>query len=292
MLLKECLVAYLREAVDLSQNTVQKIGYELTRWNKVTLGPPVQQITKDTFSDFRKSALDRGLAVRSIESNIDTVRQLMQFAVEAGEIPVVPPAGRRLKKPKPRPTPLETEQLRLLFVHAEVAVWPNHVFVPRHWWRAFFVLGYWTGLRLTDLCWRLSWDHFNIRQKTIVFPANKTGHVHEYPLPERMIPHLTRVSSRGLVLGPPKSMKCFRRELKIITQTADIGRPVTAKSLRQTAVSEWSKVSRDAGRIVHGCGLGDVRDHYVDQLAILQDAAPRMPWPFPDEVQGRQMRLF
>lgn len=67
---------------------------------------------------------------------------------------------------------------------------------------------------------------------------------------------------------------------------------MTAKTLRQTCVNEWSKVSRDAGRIIHGCGLGDVRDHYVDAFSILADAAPQVPWPFPDDVQGRQLRLF
>lgn len=31
---------------------------------------------------------------------------------------------------------------------ADAATWPNHVRSPANWWRAFFALGYWTGLRL------------------------------------------------------------------------------------------------------------------------------------------------
>lgn len=290
MRLEDCVEIYLRHAVDIAPGTVRKIGYEVRRWNVVTLGPPADRIRPETFADFRKNCLAKGLAARSIESNIDTVRMVIKAAAEAGRIDAVPSVGRRLKKPRPKPAPLTTEDMRKLFVAADVAVWPNHVVTPRHWWRAFFVLGYWTGLRLSDLCWRLSWDHVDLRAKAIVFPAAKTGHVHEFPFPERALPHLTRVSSRGLILGPPRSMKCFRRELSGIA--ASIGRRVTAKTLRQTAVNEWSKVSRDAGRIVHGCGLGDVRDHYVDSFGILADAAPRMPWPFPDDVNSRQLRLW
>lgn len=292
MRLSDCFSAYLRHAVDIAPSTIKKIGYEITRWNKLTLGPPVESVRMETFADFRKACLERGLAARSIESNIDTVRLMMKAACDASLLDSVPATGRRLKKPRPKPKPLSTDEMRRLFIHADVATWPNHIFVPRQWWRACFVLGYWTGLRLEDLCWKLSWDHVQIRQKRIEFPANKTGHVHVFPLPERAIPHLARVSSRGLILGPPRSMKLFRRELEAITKAAGLDRRVTAKTLRQTAVSEWSKVSRDAGRIVHGCGLGDVRDHYVDAGDILADAAPRMPWPFPDDVCGRQMRLF
>lgn len=287
MRLRECVPLYLREAVDLSPSTVKKIGYEVTRWEKLTLDPPIQVMQKDTFADFRAACLARGLASRSIESNIDTVRLLMRYAAVS-----VPPVGRRLKKPRPKPSPLSTDDLRALFVAADSAIWPNHACHPRFWWRAFLALGYWTGLRLSDLCWKVSWDHFRIRDRCIMFPAGKTGHVHEYPIPDRLLPHLTRVSSSGIVLRPPRSLKCFRRELGHITAAAGLQRRVTAKTLRQTSVSEWSKVSRDAGRIVHGCGLGDVRDHYVDAFGILLDAAPRMPWPFPDEVNGRQLRLF
>lgn len=292
MRLRECVPLYLREAADLSHSTVKKIGYEVTRWEKLTLDSPIEVTKKETFADFRAACLSRGLASRSIESNIDTVRLLMRFAAEAGHLQTVPPVGRRLKKPKPKPAPLSTDELRSLFVAADVAGWPNHVRHPRQWWRAFFALGYWTGLRLSDLCWKLSWEHLSIRQKIITFPAGKTGHVHEFPLPEGMLVHLARVSSRGLILGPPRSYKCFRRELAFIASSAGLTRKVTAKTLRQTAVSEWSKVSRDAGRIVHGCGLVDVRDHYVDAFGILADAATRMPWPFPDQVEGRQLRLF
>jgi integrase len=292
MRLRECVPLYLRHAVDLSPSTVKKIGYEVTRWERLTLDPPVELAQTETFADFRSACLQRGLASRSIESNIDTVRMLMRIAVESGRFTVVPPVGRRLKKPRPKPSPLTIDDLRSLFVAADAASWPNHVRSPQNWWRAFFVLGYWTGLRLSDLCWGISWDHFAIRQKLIAFPAGKTGHFHEYPIPDRLLIHLARNSSHGAVLGPPKSYKCFRRELATIAASAGLARKVTAKTLRQTCVNEWSKVSRDAGRIVHGCGLGDVRDHYVDSFSILAEAAARMPWPFPDDVQGRQLRLF
>lgn len=292
MRLRECVPLYLRHAVDLSPSTVKKIGYEVTRWERLTLGPPVESVQAETFADFRRACLDRGLASRSIESNIDTVRLLMRFAAEAGAIDRVPPVGRRLKKPRPKPSPLSVDELRRLWIHADAACWPNHVRRPRDWWRAFLVLGYWTGLRLSDLCWKLDWQHFSLRNRMIAFPAGKTGHVHEFPIPDRLLIHLTRVSSSGVVLNPPHSMKCFRRELSAISQAAGIGRGVTAKMLRQTAVSEWSKVSRDAGKILHGCGLGDVRDHYVNAFDVLTDCQARVPWPFPDSQCARQLKLF
>lgn len=293
MQLRECIDLYIKDAADISPRTIQRIGYEVTRWERITLNPPIDKIGVETFSQFRADCIAKGLAARSIESNIDTVRLLMRAAVNAGRLTLVPVVGRRLRRPRPRPRPLTPDELRLLFVHADIATWPNHTFAPMQWWRAFFVLTYWTGFRLEDACWKLDWRHIDLKfSPALRFEAGKTEHIHEIPLPEQMIPHLARVSTAGLVLGPPRSMKCFRRELNAITRAARIGRPVTAKHMRQTAVSQWSKASSDAGRVIHGCGLGDVRDHYVDPYDILLSAAPRVPWPFPDHVNDRQLRLF
>lgn len=292
MLLSDCLTIYQHTAADLSPKTVQRMSYEVHRWVKVMGRDDVRRITLTSFHHFRNACLQSGLASRSIESNISTVRLLLTTAVESGDLQAVPPPGRRLRKPRPTPEPLSPEQVGQLYCAARVARWPDRHGDPVRWWRAFLALSYWTGLRLADACWRLAWRHVDEQARVLSIEAGKTGHLHRIPLPDPLLAILRRVRSRTLVLDAPHSMRNFYQNLRVITDAANIGRAVTTKSLRQTAVSQWSRVHRDAGRIIHGCGLGDVRDHYVQPLDILQEAAPRMPWPFPECPDERQLQLF
>lgn len=55
-------------------------------------------------------------------------------------------------------------------------------------------------------------------------------------------------------------------------------RYVPPHGFRRFSITQWSTASPDAGRIVHGEGLG-IRSHYVDPRRVLEDAAPRVRMP-------------
>ncbi len=72
----------------------------------------------------------------------------------------------------------------------------------------------------------------------------------------------------------------MRGELDRVCDKADVPR-ILPKNLRQRAITEWTKTG-EAGAIIHGCGfIGNhaVMRHYVDKLAILESAAPRVRLP-------------
>jgi hypothetical protein len=62
-------------------------------------------------------------------------------------------------------------------------------------------------------------------------------------------------------------------------QLARLARPcLTLQQLRRASITLWMQAHPEAGRIVHGCGLGVLR-HYLDPWTILVSAAPRFTLP-------------
>jgi hypothetical protein len=68
-----------------------------------------------------------------------------------------------------------------------------------------------------------------------------------------------------------------RGELDRVCQIAKIPR-ILPSQIRDRGITEWSKVSSDAGALLHGHGLG-TRDHYVPALEILTAAMDRVRVP-------------
>jgi predicted transcriptional regulator len=186
------------------------------------------------------------------------VKDLRTIVIDAGG----PVLLNTVKKPKPDPKPCEISDIDTIWQW--LAPWSCQL----------IVLTYWCGIRLEDAI-RLqlkvdpSW-------RSITWEANKTGHRHRIPAPKWLSKWLQPVRL------PYKSSNdhaqvIVRGELDRVCTVAGIPR-ILPSTIRDRGITEWSKVSSDAGALLHGHGLG-TRDHYVPALEILTAAMDRVRVP-------------
>jgi len=270
-MLSETLTQYART---VAPRTETKIRHELNRWRKYGL-PDSLAITTADFETFRAACRDT-LSATTIEDTVSDFRTLIRFA---GLSP--PDAGRRLKRHKRCRHVPEVNAVGRAYANADVACWPNCAngrvgelqrISNGDFWRAWLCVGYYTALRLGDLC-RLAWEAF--RSDRIVVMAGKTGRVHEFPLPEIVRRHLEPLRTAELSRPfpvPAWAASRIRRELARCEAT------IGPQPLRRASVTSWACASAEAGRIVHGERLG-VLSSYYDVRRLLADAEPRFAWP-------------
>lgn len=272
---------YVRVSPELSDASIQRHAFDLKRWHALIPRKDISEITTLDYLDFRRLSAKAGHAPSTTETTIRTVKQILNAAAVMGRLDKVPVSGRSRKISRPTPRPATSEELRRLWLIGTAAArWPrNSAFrTPRAFWKGWIMFAYWTGLRLTDLTWRLSRDH--IEPGMIRFRASKTGVEHCIP----MRPELWQViNARRPDSGP--IFQCYhkpsrlREHLARLCEAADI-RKLTCKNFRQAAVCAWSMADATAGQLLHGCGLPGVLKHYLDPGQIMLAAAPRVVWPF------------
>lgn len=272
-----------------STATRWKLRYHLTMWATAGLPQTATQITRLHFEAWRESASARGLKDASIEAVVSSIRALCR---QAGQNPHVGVRRRCAVRCKPVP---DHDLIASAYQQADRGQWPD----PRlcrtpalmrvktsDWLRAFIVFSFFTGLRIRDLR-SATWG--SITEDRIEWAANKTRKAHRYPLPEIVRRHLQplRCSGSERIFPWSKSQESLlRRELHRIG-----GPTLGPQAIRRASVTTWSCASPEAGRVIHGCGLG-VMAHYLDQLRILESALPRLQWPdaflLPAERDARQ----
>jgi integrase len=258
----------------VAPRTATKIRHELNRWLKHGL-PDSLAITTEHFETFRAATRDT-LAATTIEDTVSDFRTLIRFA---GRTP--PEAGRRLKRRTICRHVPEVSAIDKAYANADATLWPRvrNGRVPElqrisngDFWRAWLCVGYYTALRLGDMC-LVEWESF--REDRIVVTAGKTGRVHEFPLPEVVRRHLEPL--RAAKLSRPFPVPAWaagriRRELSRCNES------IGPQPLRRASVTSWACASAEAGRIVHGERLG-VLSHYYDTRRLLAEAEPRFVWP-------------
>ena len=112
--------------------------------------------------------------------------------------------------------------------------------------------------------------------------ASKTGWVHRIPLTRTVRRHLDLLGPgdrADTIFAFPRSTNfraCYDQLTKLcLTARVPV---VTLKQLRCLSITLWSSTNAEAGKIIHGCGLGVMR-HYLDPLAVLEAAAPLVRLP-------------
>jgi integrase len=258
----------------VAPRTGQKIRHELNRWAKFGL-PDSVAVTTDTFDKFRRLAEGK-FAATTIEDTVSDIRTLIKFA---GRKP--PDAGRRLRRRTACKHVPEVAAVGRAYENADATRWPNchngrvaelQRIDNGDFWRAWLCVGYFTALRLDDLC-RLEWDAFG--EDRITVTAGKTGNVHEFPLPEVVRLHLEPLRRAGLSRPfpvPRWAGNRIRRELKRCEST------IEPQALRRASVTSWACSSEAAGAIIHGKSLG-VLGSYYGTRRIIADAESRFAWP-------------
>jgi hypothetical protein len=198
-------------------------------------------------------------AMKIPESSIrGIVKDVRTIVIDAGG----PVLLNTVKKPKPDPRPCEISDLD--------TCWPW--LAP--WSCQLVVLMYWTCARLED-CIKLQLAAAT-DCRSITWEAQKTGHRHRIPVPSWLRKWLEPVRL-PYKLSNDHAQVIVRGELDRVCQIAKIPR-ILPSEIRDRGITEWSKVSSDAGALLHGHGLG-TRDHYVPALEILTAAMDRVRVP-------------
>ena len=290
--LDDCLAIYVART-QLASRTIGKLRHGLAAWLRWTGSLAVPTVA--VIESARATALSLGLSPTTIEA---VIADLVTICAAAG---FVLDRGRPLKRrSRCRPVP-ELDAVARLYAVADQCRYPSRlatetgfeVVAPEmsaHWLRAVIVLGLWTGLRLQDLL-HLRWD--SVTDERIVWQASKTSKEHRFPMCSVVRSHLEPLKqfNRPTVLAcNATNTTAQRNELHRLCEIAGV-QPITAQALRRASVTTWATVSPEAGRIIHGTGLGVLR-HYYDGERILRACANRFPWPTemlpPDQRDTRQ----
>lgn len=186
------------------------------------------------------------------------VKDLRTIVIDAGGPVLLNP----VRKPKPDPKPCEIADIDLIWQW--LAPWSCQL----------IVLTYWCGIRLEDAI-RLQLK-VDAAWRSITWEANKTGHRHRIPAPKWFTKWLEPVRL-PYQKSNDHSQVIVRGELDRVCTIAKIPR-ILPSQIRDRGITEWSKVSSDAGALLHGHGLG-TRDHYVPALEILTSAMDRVRVP-------------
>ena len=187
-----------------------------------------------------------------------TVKDVRTLVIAAGG----PAVRNPVRKPAPDPQPCEISDLDSL--------WPW----LSPWSEQLVVLLYWTGARIDDaLGIQLSLEP---GQRSIVWGASKTGRRHRIPVPT-WLPRWLEPVRLPYRKANDHSQVIVRGELDRVCHIAGVPR-ILPSQIRDRGITEWSKVSSDAGAILHGHGLG-TRDHYVPALEVLTAAMDRVRVP-------------
>lgn len=294
MKLLDATAVYVEASPELAGETEAKLRHRLNCWLRHSTADNTTQLTGEAFDAFRKSALAAGLAARTIEETVNDIR-LISGVMEI---------GRRLKRWKSaacRHVP-SLELMSAAYDNAEAAVWPNSPLTrspellavsSATWLRAFIVFAYHTAFRLRDLR-SITWD--SITDEAIVWRSSKTSAPHRLPNCAVVQRHLKPLRKSGSDRVFPISAgqeRLVRRELNRIAGVEPDEDAFGPQPIRRSAINQWTLASPEAGRIVHGSGLG-VMAHYLDPLTVLTDAMSRRVWPSAmltdEERDGRRTR--
>lgn len=256
--------------------------HDIKRFASLMGEPSIYELTTRDYQRFRALAVKAKMSFSTIETTLRTIRQTLNATAAAGKLDTVPYKGRGLTVRVKRPQPATLDELAKLWHATIAATWPKRTpwGKPRDFWRGWLGFAYWTGLRLSDLTWRLHRD--DIQPGLITFQASKTGVEHVWPMTEslwRILNHWRGDGSHSL-FHCARSANLFRKHLRLLCEAAEI-RKLTPKRLRQSSVTQWTIADSRAGEIVHGCGMPGVLKHYVDAESILRAAMDRVAWPFP-----------
>lgn len=257
--------------------------HDIRRFTSLMGEVSIFEIDTLAYQRFRALAVQSGMSPATCETTLRTIRQTLNACASMGKLDRVPYKGRGLPVRIHKPQPATLEELRKLWDASIAATWPKRTpwGKPARFWRAWLAFGYFTGLRLTDLTWKLARTH--IEPGRIQFQASKTGAEHVWPMTENLwrVLNWRRDQNDGKALFHcALSTNHLRKHLRFLCEAAEIRR-LTPKRLRQSSVTQWTIADTRAGEYVHGVGLPGVLRHYIDPEAVLRAALPRLCWPFP-----------
>ncbi|QDT41114.1 Phage integrase family protein [Gimesia alba] len=281
MKLRQATEEYINDPeVELAPRTAESYLHHCNRWERLTDDPSLDDINKAAILEFYQGCKSSGLAATTFQSSWRNIRAILRHAKQKGwisEVPVI----RTGKVRKRRPVVPPWNVLDTMYTNVSRTIWPVLDYCSTEaFWQSWLAVSYWTGLRLGDMKELRSSD-FNAAEGTLIAMANKTSKEHIYPVPEWLGRHIDAVSGSGddrLFSVPRWSDNRIRRELARMCSGVDLRRPVSPQQIRRLSINTWTSVNPDAGKMIHGTGLG-VLDFYLDPLMLLESCVPKMPVP-------------
>lgn len=259
----ELVARYLETRPGLSRRSIQKHRHNVNRWKRL--------VGEDLDCDrFRLAATSSGLRPRTIESTIRDMLTVARFVLPGPEVPVL---GHPLRMVQSLPKVPTSGEIDRLYLSCHVAKWPI-LPNPGRWWQALIVTACWTGMRRSDLL-RLRWSDIGPDWANTV--GSKTGRPIRIPICEAVRRHLDSLQHPKTVFGHDTSGHQIYREMSRIRSAAEVP-DIGMQALRRWSICAWSSANAEAGRIIHGSGLGILR-HYVDPYRILCHAAEAVELP-------------
>lgn len=262
-----------------SPATIRNNRHRINRWELHSGNPKVRDVSTETLRIYRVDCRACGLAPDTIESDLRTVMLCLRMAARLGVIQAAPWPGTPLtKRSAPRWVP-SLDDVGKAYRHCDVARWPLHC-PPGDFWRAFLVLGLWSGLRRSDLLFRLRRQ--DVTSEAIRCAAGKTGRMHIFPGSPVVSRHVEVLPEGERVFQVGKSLQQVRRELNRISEAARVEPAIQPQALRRASITSWEETATGAGRVIHGERAGVTDRHYLAGRTpprILVDAADNFRWP-------------
>ena len=256
------------------------------RFQRVTGINSLSDITSETLENFLRDYPGKPATIRT---TFRPLRALLKQAQKLGEIEELPqfPIVRGQMAPR---VVMEPEELDQLLAVVDQAEFPQMRGVaPGLWWKCWLGVAYVTGLRFGDLlCVKMPTTYFE-------HVASKTGKIHKIPCPVWLRKLCQSINAQpGEVLFPIESSQHLRmrRQLDKLNKAAGNRPKLGAQTMRRLSVTEWSAVSSDAGKIIHGTALG-ILVFYLEPYLHLCNCLPRLrvPTAFMPQDEAERLRL-
>lgn len=281
MKLKSAAESYISDPeITLARRSAESYLHHCNRWERLTTNPDIEWLTKEDVTDFYEACRNSGLATTTFQSSWRSIRTILSYAAEKNWITKVPKI-RVAKARRRRPIVPAWDLIDMMYGNASKAIWPVLDYcTTEEFWQAWMAVSYWTGLRLGDMKELRSVDYCS-SEKTLLKEASKTSKEHIYPVPEWLARHVDMVSGSGdgrLFSVPRWCDNRIRREMARMCSDAELRKPVSPQQVRRLSINTWSSVHADAGKIIHGTGLG-ILDFYLDPLVLLQSVMDKVPVP-------------
>lgn len=201
----------------LAKPTRQMTIRTLRRLAKIVGPMPLASVDRGTLLTFRARQLEAGFAVASVNKELRLISAAISYAVDAGVAlsnPALQWGRRQLEEPQRRLRIVEPAEFAALLAAARSAE-----LLPRDQMAGVLILGYYQGLRRTEVC-RLRWDAVDLDRRVCwvenIYDADAPG------------PELTKSKRVRTVPLRAAAVKWLRQHWTKTRKRLEAGRAVAA----------------------------------------------------------------
>ena len=285
---------------DGSPATIHLYRVSVRRWAMLTGDPPLKAITTDVLARFREALLALRKTTRKklnpitarnylrhVQILLDKAGPRARRSRDAAGFLAESPWVKPIKCEWPVPRTVPRAHLSACYEAAESMTYPRLLNVtPGDWWRGLLAVAYNLGLRRATL-FALEWSMIDWETRVLTVPAAivKGRRKLVLPLNDVVLNHLRILQSESRapeVFRWPHSREWFGKQMAKLQTAAGImaAKQFGLHAIRRTCATVLWKRDRAAAQLMLGhTALAITREHYVDAIEGLSEAAAAMPQP-------------